>query len=57
MKYVSTELIDHMLEIKKNLAVASETDMQEILDHLSDGEKDVLLRLYIRESRKSFTES
>ena len=51
-KYVSTTLIDEMIELKKNLAVISKNDMQEVLNNLSDAEKEVLLRLYVEESRK-----
>lgn len=38
-KYVSTTLIDEMVELKKNLAVMSENNMQEALNNLSDAEK------------------
>ena len=51
-KYVSTTLIDEMVELKKNLAVMSENNMQEALNNLSDAEKEVLLRLYVEGSRK-----
>ena len=51
-KYVSTTLIDEMVELKKNLAVISENNMQEALNNLSDKEKEVLLRLYVEDSRK-----
>ena len=51
-KYVSTTLIDEMIELKKNLAVMSENNMQEALNNLSDKEKEVLLRLYVEDSRK-----
>lgn len=51
-KYVSTTLIDDMIELKKNLAVLSENNMQEALNNLSDAEKEVLLRLYVEDSRK-----
>lgn len=30
----------------------SESNMQDMLDHLSYEEKDILLRLYVNESRK-----
>lgn len=51
-KYVSTTIIDEMVELKKNLAVMSENNMQETLNNLSDAEKEVLLRLYVEDSRK-----
>ena len=51
-KYVSTTLIDDMIELKKNLAIVSENNMQEALNNLSDEEKEVLLRLYVEDSRK-----
>lgn len=51
-KYVSTTLINDMIELKKNLAVVSENNMQEALNNLSDAEKEALLRLYIEDSRK-----
>lgn len=51
-KYVSTTLIDEMIELKKNLAVISENNMQEALNNLSAAEKEVLLRLYVEDSRK-----
>ena len=51
-KYVSTAIIDEMIELKKNLAVISENNMQEALNNLSDAEKEVLLRLYVVDSRK-----
>ena len=44
--------IDEMLAMKENLSVVSESNMQDMLDHLSDEEKDILLRLYVNESRK-----
>lgn len=52
MKYAATDLIDEMLALKENLSVVSESNMQDMLDHLSDEEKDILLRLYVNESRK-----
>lgn len=52
MKYAVTDLIDEMLAMKENLSVVSESNMQDMLDHLSDEEKDILLRLYVNESRK-----
>lgn len=51
-KYVNTTLIDEMVELKKNLAVISENNMQEALNNLSDKEKEVLLRLYLLAIRK-----
>lgn len=51
-KYVSKTIIDEMIELKKNLAVISENNMQEALNNLSDAEKEVLLRLYVKDSRK-----
>lgn len=51
-KCVSTTIIDEMIELKKNLAVMSENNMQEALNNLNDAEKEVLLRLYVEESRK-----
>ena len=51
-KYVSTIIIDDMIELKKNLAVISENNMQEALNNLSDAEKEVLLRLYVEDGRK-----
>lgn len=51
-QYVSTTLIDEMIELKKNLAVISENNMQEALNNLNDAEKEVLLRLYVKDSRK-----
>ena len=51
-KYVSITLIDEMIELKKNLAVTSENNMQEALNSLNDEEKEVLLRLYVEDSRK-----
>lgn len=51
-KYVSITLIDEMIELKKNLAVTSENNMQEMLNSLNDAEKEVLLRLYVEDSRK-----
>ena len=51
-KYVSTTLIDEIIELKKNLAVMSENNMQETLNNLNDDEKEVLLRLYVEDSRK-----
>lgn len=51
-KYVSTTIIDEMIELKKNLAVMSENNMQEALSNLSNAEKEVLLRLYVEESRE-----
>ena len=51
-KYVRTTLIDDMIELKKNLAVLSENNMQEALNNLSDAEKEVLLRLYVEDSKK-----
>lgn len=51
-KYVSTIIIDDMIELKKNLAVISENNMQEALNNLSDTEKEVLLRLYVEDGRK-----
>lgn len=51
-KYVSTTIIDDMIELKKNLAVVSENNMQEALNSLNDAEKEVLLRLYVEDSRK-----
>ena len=44
--------IDEMIELKKNLAVISENNMQEALNNLSAAEKEVLLRLYVEDSRK-----
>lgn len=52
MNYAATDLIDEMLALKENLSVVSESNMQDMLDHLSDEEKDILLRLYVNESRK-----
>lgn len=52
MKYAVTDLIDEMLAMKENLSVVSESNMQDMLNHLSDEEKDILLRLYVNESRK-----
>lgn len=49
---MSTKIIDKMIEIKKNLAIMNEHDMQEALNNLSEIEKDVLLRLYVQDSRK-----
>lgn len=51
-KYVSTTIIDEMLELKKNLVVISENNMQEALNNLSTAEKEVLLRLYVEGSRR-----
>ena len=51
-KYKSTTIIDDMIELKKNLAVISENNMQEALNNLSDAEKEVLLRLYVEDGRK-----
>lgn len=51
-KYVSTTIIDEMIALKKNLAVVSEHNMQEALNNLSDAEKEVLLRLYVEDSRR-----
>lgn len=51
-KYVSITLVDEMIELKKNLAVMSENNMREALNNLSDTEKEVLLRLYVKDSRK-----
>lgn len=51
-KYVNTAIIDEMIELKKNLAVMSENNMQEALNNLNDAEKEVLLRLYVEDSRK-----
>lgn len=51
-KYVSISLIDEMIELKKNLVVMSENNMQEALNNLSDAEKEILLRLYVEDSRK-----
>ena len=51
-KYVSISLIDEMIELKKNLVVMSENNMQEALNNLSDAEKEVLLRLYVEDRRK-----
>lgn len=51
-KNVSTTIIDEMLELKKNLVVISENNMQEVLNNLSTVEKEVLLRLYVEESRR-----
>ena len=51
-KYVSTTIIDEMVELKKNLVVMSENNMQEALNNLNDAEKEVLLRLYVEDSRK-----
>lgn len=51
-KYVSTTIIDEMIELKKNLVVISENNMQEALNNLSTVEKEVLLRLYVEESRR-----
>ena len=51
-KFVSTVIIDEMIELKRNLAVVSENNMQEALNNLSDAEKEVLLKLYVEESRK-----
>lgn len=56
LKYVSPAFINDMLRIKKDLAILPEINVQDILDHLSDEEKYVLLSLYITESRQSFTE-
>lgn len=50
--YASTTLKDEMNELKKNLAVMSENNMQEVLNNLNDTEKEVLLRLYVEDSRK-----
>lgn len=51
-KFVSTVIIDEMIELKRNLAVVSENNMQEALNNLSDAEKEVLLKLYVEDSRK-----
>lgn len=51
-KFVSTVIIDEMIELKRNLAVMSENNMQEALNNLSDAEKEVLLKLYVEDSRK-----
>lgn len=51
-KYVSISLIDEIIELKKNLVVMSENNMQEALNNLSDAEKEILLRLYVEDSRK-----
>lgn len=49
--YASISVIDEMIELKNNLAVMSKSDMEDTLAHLSESEKDVLLRLYINDSR------
>lgn len=51
-EYVNTTIIDEMLELKKNLSVISENNVQEALNNLSDAEKEVLLKLYVDDSRK-----
>ena len=48
----NTDIIDEMIELKNNLAVISENNIQEALNNLSDAEKEVLLRLYVEDSRK-----
>lgn len=50
-EYASISVIDEMIELKNNLAVMSKSNMENILAHLSESEKDVLLRLYINDSR------
>lgn len=50
-EYASISVIDEMIELKNNLAVMSKSDMEDTLAHLNEGEKDVLLRLYIEDSR------
>ena len=51
-KFVSTVIIDEMIELKRNLAVMSEYNMQEALNNLSEAEKEVLLKLYVEDRRK-----
>lgn len=51
-KYVSTAITNEMIDLKEVLAVISENNMQEALNNLSNTEKEVLLRLYVNDSRK-----
>lgn len=46
------DIIDDMIELKDNLAIMSENDMREALNNLDESEKEILLRLYVEDSRK-----
>ena len=48
----NTDIIDDMIELKDNLTVMSENDMREALNNLNESEKEILLRLYVEDSRK-----
>lgn len=47
----NTDIIDDMIELKDNLTVMSENDMREALNNLNESEKEILLRLYVEDSR------
>lgn len=47
----SVEVIDEMKSLKDNFKVISIENVEDTLKHLSDEQKDILLRLYIYEYR------
>ena len=49
-KFVSTETIEKMQEVKEQLVEAQ--DVEELLADLNETEKETLLRLYINQSRQ-----
>ena len=49
-KFVSTETIEKMHEVKEQLVEAH--DVEELLDDLNETVKETLLRLYIDQSRQ-----
>lgn len=51
IKKENTDIIEDMIELKDNLSVMSENDIQEALNNLNESEKEVLLRLYVDDSR------
>lgn len=48
---ISVEIIDDMKSLKENFKVISIENIEDMLKHLSNEEKEVLLKLYIYESR------
>ena len=51
-KYVSTEKVDEMKEIKENIPYLSEINRQKMINSLSAEEKEILLNLYVQSDIK-----
>lgn len=49
-RYVSTELIDEMSKVKEDFKILSKDMIEDMLNDMTEEEKEILLRLYIYEN-------